>query len=124
MPSLHHLALGANDVERVAGFYRDVFELPELTRHMEPNGLVRSIWLDLGGSVLMVEKTAGRPPRPEGIVAGPFLLAFSIDAVERDHFERRLEAAGALIESRTEFSSYARDPEGNRIAVSHYPLYE
>ncbi|MEZ4459472.1 MAG: VOC family protein [bacterium] len=30
---LHHVALGANDVETVAGFYCDLFDLAELRRH-------------------------------------------------------------------------------------------
>lgn len=118
---LHHIALGARDVERVARFYRDVFALEERARHLDDEGGLRSIWLELGGAVLMVERTREPLRRVEGVGAGAFLLAFSVRPEQRVELERRLEAAGAPVESRTAFTSYARDPEGNRVAVSHYP---
>lgn len=119
-PSLHHLALGAEDVDRVAAFYRDVLGLAELRRQEDPFGGLRSVWLRLADAVLMIERS-GSPPRwVEDIGRGPFLLAFRVEASERAAWEARLEAAGAAIESRSEWTSYARDPEGNRIAVSHY----
>jgi glyoxylase I family protein len=121
MSGLHHVALGARDVESVALFYRDVLGLPELTRHLDEAGVLRAVWLDLLGTVLMIERTAARSPRVEGVGMGPFLLAFRVTPEQRGELERALEAAGAPIEARTEHTSYARDPEGNRIAVSHYP---
>ena len=69
----------------------------------------------------MVEATTEPPRRVEGVGAGPFLLAFRVEAADRCELERSLEAAGAAIESRSEFTSYARDPEGNRIAISAHP---
>jgi hypothetical protein len=108
-------------VERVASFYRDVIGLAEVARHLDEQGRLRSIWLDLDGGLLMIEKT-GEPTRAvEGVGSGPFLLAFRIRPEERAESERRLVAAGAAIESRTSFTSYARDPEGNRVALSHHP---
>lgn len=122
-PPLHHVALGARDVSVVAAFYRDVVGLPELTRHFSDDGSLRSVWLALGGgAVLMVERTSDEPRAVTGVGAGPFLLAFRIVAEERARWEERLERAGAPIESRTEKTSYARDPEGNRVAVSFYSL--
>jgi glyoxylase I family protein len=115
---LHHLALGARDVAGVAAFYRDVFGLPELARHHHQDGRLRSVWLDLGGPILMVEHTENAAPASGGL----FLAAFAIAPAERPALEARLAAAGAPIESKSAFSSYARDPEGNRVAVSHYPL--
>ena len=118
---LHHLALGARDVERVAAFYRDVFGLLETARHHRPDGTLRSIWLDLGGATLMVEASFDAPRRVEGVASGPFLLAFRAPAARISELENALEAAGAAIELRTEYTSYARDPEGNRVAISSYP---
>jgi catechol 2,3-dioxygenase-like lactoylglutathione lyase family enzyme len=120
---LHHLALGARDVERVAAFYRAVFGLGETARHHHEDGTLRSIWLDLGGATLMVERSSESQRRVEGVGAGPFLLAFRVDIAQKDQLERSLEAAGAAIESRTEHTSYARDPEGNRVAISTHPLW-
>lgn len=119
--SLHHIALGTRGVERLASFYREVFALEERARFKDDQGELRSIWLSLGDTILMIERTADPPRFVERIGAGPFLLAFAIDPRERAVSEQALERAGALIESRTEYSSYARDPDGNRIAISHYP---
>ena len=123
MTVLHHLALGTRDVERLARFYIDVLELREVNRHLHGDGSLRSVWLDLGGALLMIEPT-DEPPRTRvtGVGAGPFLIAVTVLVDERPAFEARLEAAGSLVESRSEFSSYARDPDGNRIALSVYPL--
>lgn len=121
---LHHVALGARDVERVASFYREVLGLTELARHRTDTGALRSVWLALGaGAVLMIEATeAPARPRREGVDAGPFLLAFHVAREERPAWEARLKAAGAPIEGRTAATSYACDPEGNRVAVSCYAL--
>jgi catechol 2,3-dioxygenase-like lactoylglutathione lyase family enzyme len=118
--TLHHLALGAADVELVAAFYREIFGLAELARHQEADGALRSIWLDLGGSLLMVERST-EPERRVDLGRGPFLLAFRVEPAARASFERALEQRGTALESRTSYSSYFRDPEGNRVAVSHYP---
>ena len=117
---LHHVALGAADVALVAAFYRERFGLVEIARHHTPDGALRSIWLDLGGAVLMVERSS-EPPRSCHIGRGPFLLAFRVTVKDRARLEAELEARGVPVESRTEFSSYFRDPEGNRVAISHHP---
>jgi glyoxylase I family protein len=121
MRRLHHVALGALDVERVARFYREVVGLPEVARHDDADGALRSIWLSAGETVLMIERSSEARERVEGVGPGPFLLAFAVTPGERADLERALHAAGAAIESRSEHSSYLRDPEGNRVAISHYP---
>ena len=119
---LHHVALGARDVEGVATFYRDRLGLREVRRHHEPDGRLRSIWLDLGGAVLMIEFTE-QPSRPvRGVGAGPFLIAVGVAADERAAMESRLTAGGFPVESRSEHTLYLRDPEGNRVAISSYRL--
>jgi catechol 2,3-dioxygenase-like lactoylglutathione lyase family enzyme len=118
---LHHVALGARDVEAVAAFYRDVLALPERARHRYDDGALRSVWLDAGGTILMIEHTHAPPREVHGVGSGPFLLAVAVAPSERQQLEERLAGAGAPIEDRTAFSSYARDPEGNRVAISHWP---
>ena len=118
---LHHVAVGSADVERLAAFYREHVGLSELTRHRDAGGELRSIWLDLGGSVLMIERTTETPRTVAGVGAGPFLLAFRVSAAERQRLESVLIANGHPIEGRTPFTSYSRDVDGNRVAFSHYP---
>jgi glyoxylase I family protein len=119
---LHHLAFGTRDVARLAHFYTDVLELREVTRHLHADGSLRSVWLDLGGALLMIEPSDEPPRTVAGIGAGPFLIAVAVSPEQRLEFEARLELEGSVIESRSEFTSYARDPDGNRIALSTYPL--
>lgn len=118
----HHLALGARDLERVAAFYRDLLGLREVSRHHEPGGRLRSIWLDLGGPVLMLEHTGEPARRVRGVGAGPFLLALAAEPSDRLALESSLALSGFPIEARTEHTIYLRDPEGNRVALSSYPL--
>jgi glyoxylase I family protein len=118
---LHHVALGSAHVEQLAAFYREIVGLAELSRHFDVGGQLRSIWLDLGGSMLMIEHTTDAPRAVEGIASGPFLLAFRVSRAERERLERVLTAQGHPIESRTGFTSYARDVDGNRVAFSQYP---
>ena len=117
----HHLACGTQDVERLARFYTDVLGLSEMARHFDSDGRVRSIWLDLGGGLLMIERARSSREPVEGVASGFFLLALRVSPAERERLEQRLIRAGAAIESRTEYSSYCRDPDGNRLALSHYP---
>jgi glyoxylase I family protein len=118
---LHHVAVGSADVERLAAFYRELVGLPELARHLDARGELRSIWLDLGGTVLMIERTTEPGRTVEGVGAGPFLLAFRVSPAERERLESVLSANGHRIESRSAFTSYSRDVDGNRVAFSHYP---
>lgn len=137
---LHHLALGARDVSRLAAFYQAALGLKHVITHLEDDGQVRSIWLSLDQSpptrtVLMIERVVvadpsaqlARPAQPSaasGVVPGLFLLAFTIPVADRPRFEEQLVRAGAELLERGTQTSYARDPEGNRLAVSCYPLHE
>ena len=121
MTRLHHLAVGSRDVERLADFYRELFDLREQARHKDEQGRLRSIWLDLGGAWLMIEHSSEPPRGVHGVGSGPFLIALRVSPAQRSGLERALEARGYAIESRTAFTSYTRDPDGNRVAFSHYP---
>lgn len=124
-PSLHHIAVGTGDVERLALFYRQLLALEERRRHCDEQGELRSIWLDLSGTLLMIERvSAGAEPRGpvSGVGFGAFLLAFRAVAGERIELEARAAALGAVVESRSAHTSYLRDPDGNRIAISDYEV--
>jgi glyoxylase I family protein len=121
VPALHHVALGARDVATVAAFYRDLLGLGEIRRQAGERGSLRSIWLGIGDGILMIEQT-NQPSRVvDGVGAGPFLIALRVSPSERGVLEAELASHGHPVESRTLYTSYFRDPEGNRVAVSHYP---
>jgi catechol 2,3-dioxygenase-like lactoylglutathione lyase family enzyme len=119
---LHHIALGTADVSRLTHFYCDVLELPERTRHYSESGALRSVWLELGDALLMIEHSTDVRPAVNGVGAGWFLVALQVSDSGRALLEQRLLAHGSALESRTQWTSYARDPDGNRIAFSCYPL--
>ena len=114
---IHHLALRTSDVPRLTAFYRDVVGLETAPDARPPEAL--SAWLSAGTTRVMVEpRDADEPGVPAGSME---LVAFTIDPTERDRFERRLATAGVTVEQRTGFTLYFRDPDGRRVAVSHYP---
>jgi glyoxylase I family protein len=122
---LHHLAIQVRDLARVEAFYRDVLGLAVVRRWPAADGRgERSVWVDAGdGSFLALEVVGGdaAPAADEGPRAGLFLVALKIDAAGRDDWERRLAAAGVAITHKTAYTLYVRDPEGNRVGLSHYP---
>lgn len=123
-PSLHHVALGTRDVAALARFYCDLLPTQIAKRHVDADGALRSIWLDLSGVLLMLERADAAAERApvNGVGLGAFLLAFRADAAGRLAFEARARELGATIESRSPYTSYLRDPDGNRIAVSEYEV--
>jgi catechol 2,3-dioxygenase-like lactoylglutathione lyase family enzyme len=114
LPPIHHLALRVRDPGRAAAFYTGVLGLAEL-RRAEESGALRSVWLQAGDAVLMLERRLrGRAP-DEG---SGHLLALAVDDLAA--WERRLAAAGVAIEDRTEHTIYLRDPDGHRVGLSDF----
>ncbi len=48
-------------------------------------------------------------------------MALAIARGDRRAWEDRLAAAGVRLARRSPFSLFFRDPEGNRVALSHWP---
>jgi glyoxylase I family protein len=121
--SFHHLAVQCADLDRCERFYREALGLEVLRRWPSPEGGDRSVWLGVGEGFLALER-ADRQALPgpwrEGI-AGLHLVALRIGREERGVWERRLAACGVEVVHRTRWTLYVRDPEGNRIGLSHWP---
>lgn len=120
----HHLAIQCREVERVASFYREVLGLTEQARHHREDGTLRSIWLTVPGQgFLALEDCTGTLPHDEfrHLDPGLHLLALRIAREDRAAIERELQARGVEIVHRTRWTVYVRDPEGNRIGLSHHP---
>lgn len=121
---VHHVAIVVRDVQTCAQFYRVVLGLEEL---QAPRPGVS--WFRLGDAILMIEPLvdleAGPALDPEdvnqGTRPGLHLLSLAIHVDERPSWETRLSTHGVAITNRSDYSLYFRDPENNRLALSHYP---
>jgi catechol 2,3-dioxygenase-like lactoylglutathione lyase family enzyme len=123
-PALHHLAIQCADLAASERFYAEVLGLPVVRRWPADGGGDRSVWLGLGGGAFLALERAGEPPAPSdfaGPEAGLHLVALRIGADERGAWEARLAAAGVPVVHRTRWTLYLRDPEGNRLGLSHHP---
>lgn len=119
---VHHLALKSRDPEALAHFYVRVLGLTEERRHHDQKGL-RSIWLDVGGTLLMLERAETEGPRPEYDLDPPgiHLMALRISIHERDAWRGHLHEHRVPILRETAYTLYIADPEGNRVGLSFWP---
>ena len=119
---IHHIAVLAEDLAAAEAFYAGVLGFRVDRRWQEQDGSARSIWLGLGNdAILMLEKAEPGDARRADAGGGWHLLAFSIRAEDRPRIESELSRKRIPIDSRTDYTLYVRDPEGNRVGLSHYP---
>ena len=127
---VHHLAIQVRDLAAAERFYCDTLGLRVVRRWPAADGTgQRSIWVDTGdGAFLALEVTTAEPRTPGGgpsappYPAGLHLFALRIDAADRGAWQERFARAGVAVYHHTAFTIYVRDPEGNRIGLSHYPV--
>jgi glyoxylase I family protein len=126
---LHHLAIRVRDLAAAERFYCGLLGLAVVRRWPEEEGgQERSIWVDTGdGAFLALERVEGSGSGDgdgdgDGDEDGLFLVALRIDAAERQEWRRRFAAADVAVYHQTRFTIYVRDPEGNRVGLSHYPV--
>lgn len=121
---VHHVAVKVADLPAAERFYVSVLGLPVLRRWPAHTGNgERSLWLDLGDGAFLAVERVDEPPLPkrEG-GAGLHLVALAIEPGERSAWAARLEGAGHAVYQQTAHTLYTRDPEGNRVALSHWPV--
>ncbi len=118
---LHHLALKVSDLERAELFYSSILGLEPIDHKRDDEGRIRSVWFGVGEIILMLERRADAGGPAEKNAFGRHLTAFKIPASERKSWKERLERAGVKTTGETEYSVYFSDPEGNPLALSHYP---
>ena len=121
--SVHHLALLVNDLEASENFYREVLGLEEEKRWFENDGkTLRSIWLRTGdNSRLMLERATSTENRRSEGASGWHLFALQIEASKREAWRDYLSSQGIGISQESSYSLYIEDPEGNKVALSHWP---
>lgn len=113
---IHHIALKVCDLAALEQFYTNVLGLKVSMRQMDGTE-PRSIWFDCGPVVLMLEQAK----EGKKVGSGWHLVALQIDVSERLTWKKRLMDAGAKVTHETSYSLYFDDPEGNHLALSHYP---
>ena len=124
---LFHVAVKTPNLEASRRFYVDVLGLSVLRRWPWDDGRPgeRSVWLSVGAGeeFLALESCeAERPPAPfRDPHGGLHLVALRILPSERQQWERTLAERGVEVVHRTKWTLYLRDPEGNRIGLSHFP---
>lgn len=133
---MFHIALLVRDVEKVADFYRDALSGTEVMRNFTESGSLRSIWVAIGPSVVMVEKSNARdevssgeefPEEETGARlavmerVGWTMVAFPARGRTLESWETHLARHGARVSYRTDWTLYAQDPENNVFGVSTYP---
>jgi glyoxylase I family protein len=119
----HHLAIKVRDLAAAERFYCEILELPVQRRWPSSDGQGdRSLWLDLGaGAFLALERaTLERTPLDEE-EPGLHLVALRIERDQRQAWIERLAGKGVPLYRQTDYTIYVRDPEGNRIGLSHWP---
>ncbi|MBM4344773.1 MAG: VOC family protein [Deltaproteobacteria bacterium] len=122
---VHHLAIQCRDLSAMARFYERVLRLRVDRRWPAADGLGdRSVWLRLGGSVLALEACAGNPDPPpwQDSRPGLHLLAVEIHWQNRQIWMEHLRHCGVDVVHQSPWTLYVRDPEGNRVGLSHFPF--
>jgi catechol 2,3-dioxygenase-like lactoylglutathione lyase family enzyme len=119
----HHLAILVRDLRAAERFYTEVLGLAVLRRWPARDGKPgeRAVWLDSGDGSFIALEVADEVDAGHASGPGLHMVALRIDRTAREAWERRLAAAGVAVEARTAFTLYARDPEGNRVGLSHFP---
>lgn len=118
--SIHHLALKVENLKKCEEFYSGLLGLPVIGRHNDEQGNERSVWLGCGDAILMLEKISAARIQAD-VDSGWHLMALRITAASRKEWKNRLEKSGVKITEESPYSLYFFDPEGNRVALSHYP---
>lgn len=133
---LHHLAIQVHDLEGAVRWYSELFGWPVLREWPAEAGGLRAVWLALSpvqapsglsddsACAFVALERCERAPQPDlwrHPNPGLHVLALRIAASERATWVARLAARGVSLDHSSAWSIYFRDPEGNRLALSHHP---
>jgi glyoxylase I family protein len=125
---VHHIAIQCQDLTTMVRFYERVLRLRIERRwqseRAEDGGGDRSVWLRLGTGVLALERCDGEPEAPpwQSEKPGLHLLAVEIAWQNRAVWLAHLEHCGVEVVYESAWTIYVRDPEGNRVGLSHFPF--
>jgi catechol 2,3-dioxygenase-like lactoylglutathione lyase family enzyme len=114
---LHHLAFRTRKLRKLARFYSEVVGLPTVRVNKLQSGRIRSVWLDAGGTLLMLEAVSegDEPAIPRGTCE---LVCFGARSKKDVAWRRDKVRRHVRIEAETDYTFYFRDPDGRRVAIS------
>ena len=120
--AVHHIAVMVTDLARAEAFYAGVLGLSVQRRLNDEAGVPRSVWVGLGdGGFLAIERARdSTPARPEG-APGWHCVALAITVGARQDWRRHLDQSGFVVFRESPYTLYVHDPDGNIVALSHYP---
>ena len=128
---IHHLAIQCQDLTGMVRFYEHVLRLPVVRRWPidEQRGQqagLRAVWLGVGTGVIALERVAASaqahvPAEWQTPEPGLHLLALQIFPWTRQLWREHLALYEIEILYESDWTLYLRDPEGNRIGLSHFP---
>lgn len=141
---IHHLAIQCHDLIGMVRFYEHVLRLPVVRRWPldpaptasgattagatpRPSGDLgaglRAVWLGIGTAVIALERVgeAADPPPWQSPTPGLHLVALQIFPWTRQLWRDHLALYDVPILYESEWTLYLRDPEGNRVGLSHFP---
>lgn len=107
---IHHIAIGTPNPSLLADFYLKIPGSRKLKEFHYESGILRSVWIQFGSILLMLEDGENKSPRA---------LVFSYQEMERSKWTQFLKQNE--VESRTEYTIYFLDPDKNLLGVSSYP---
>ncbi|EKD41255.1 MAG: lactoylglutathione lyase [uncultured bacterium] len=115
--AVHHIALPTHNLAQAEIFYSQVMGLDFLEYQYDDQKNKRSIWYQLDHDViLMIELTPHPTTKNENQV-----LAFEIIKEQRADWIQKLVQNKIPILKETPSTIYFEDPDGNPLALSHYP---
>ncbi|MBM9502599.1 VOC family protein [Leptospira sp. 201903071] len=106
---IHHIAIGTPNVKTLSAFYETLPGLKKIKDHRNEDKSLRSVWFQTGETILMLES--------DSTAKGPKALIFSSSSLEPS----TINGLPKWIQE-TEYTKYIRDPDGNLIGYSSYPL--
>lgn len=105
---IHHIAIGSPNVALLVEFYEKLPGFQKLKENKFEDGSLRSVWLQTGKSILMLEK--------DEIAKGPKALILDVSSLKPES----LKILPKWIQE-TEYTKYFKDPDGNLLGYSSYP---